>query len=93
MPILRKLPLQSQNRGGTTGPAVLSGGCFWCVQDVIRKPQGNGFNPRRVVTCRMGFRNHGRAEAARIIFDPAPIGGCPVDALRHVNWDQREAPE
>jgi peptide-methionine (S)-S-oxide reductase len=54
--------------------AVLAGGCFWGVQDLIRRQEG-------VLTTRVGYtggtnshatyRNHpGHAEAVEIIFDP-----------------------
>jgi peptide-methionine (S)-S-oxide reductase len=58
----------------STERAVLAGGCFWGVQDLIRKQAG-------VVSTRVGYsggdvanatyRNHGtHAEAVEIIFDP-----------------------
>ena len=57
--------------------AVLAGGCFWGMQDLIRKLPG-------VLMTRVGYtggdvpnatyRNHGsHAEAIEIIFDPAKI--------------------
>ncbi len=57
--------------------AVLAGGCFWGMQDLIRKKPG-------VRTTRVGYtggkvadatyRNHdGHAEAIEIVFDPAVI--------------------
>ncbi len=62
----------------TTERAVLAGGCFWGVQDLIRNYPG-------VLSTRVGYsggntpnatyRNHGaHAEAVEIIFDPAKIG-------------------
>ena len=61
----------------TTERAVLAGGCFWGVQDLIRKYPG-------VISTRVGYsggntpnatyRNHGaHAEAVEVLFDPAKI--------------------
>lgn len=61
-----------------TERAVLAGGCFWGMQDLIRKLPG-------VETTRVGYtggdvknatyRNHGtHAEGIEIVFDPARIG-------------------
>ena len=58
--------------------AVLAGGCFWGMQDLIRRMKG-------VLSTRVGYtggdvanatyRNHGsHAEAIEIIFDPAKLG-------------------
>jgi peptide-methionine (S)-S-oxide reductase len=57
--------------------AVLAGGCFWGMQDLIRRYEG-------VISTRVGYsggdvrnatyRNHGtHAEAIEIIFDPTRI--------------------
>ena len=57
--------------------AILAGGCFWGVQDLLRKYDG-------VISTRVGYsggdvrnatyRNHGtHAEAVEIIFDPDRI--------------------
>ena len=62
---------------GTTERAVLAGGCFWGMQDLIRKMPG-------VISTRVGYsggevdhatyRNHGsHAEAIEIIFDPSVV--------------------
>jgi peptide-methionine (S)-S-oxide reductase len=59
---------------GTTETAILAGGCFWGMQDLIRRRPG-------VVSTRVGYtggevpnatyRNHGNhAEAIEIVFDP-----------------------
>jgi peptide-methionine (S)-S-oxide reductase len=61
-----------------TERAVLAGGCFWGMQDLIRRKPG-------VISTRVGYsggevrnatyRNHGNhAEAIEIIFDPRIIG-------------------
>jgi peptide-methionine (S)-S-oxide reductase len=61
----------------STERAVLAGGCFWGVQDLIRRMPG-------VISTRVGYsggevpnatyRNHGNhAEAVEIIFDPKVI--------------------
>ena len=58
----------------TTETAVLAGGCFWGMQDLIRRRPG-------VISTRVGYtggdvpnatyRNHGtHAEAIEIVFDP-----------------------
>jgi peptide-methionine (S)-S-oxide reductase len=60
-----------------TERAILAGGCFWGMQDLIRRYDG-------VVSTRVGYtggdipnatyRNHGtHAEAIEIIFDPAKL--------------------
>lgn len=61
----------------STEKAILAGGCFWGMQDLIRKMPG-------VVSTRVGYsggdvanatyRNHGtHAEAIEISFDPAVL--------------------
>ncbi len=61
----------------TTETAILAGGCFWGMQDLIRKRDG-------VLSTRVGYsggdvanatyRNHGtHAEAIEIVFDPDTI--------------------
>src|SRR6202167_6276760 len=61
----------------STQRAVLAGGCFWGVQDLVRRYPG-------VISTRVGYsggdvpnatyRNHGNhAEAIEIVFDPAQI--------------------
>jgi peptide-methionine (S)-S-oxide reductase len=61
----------------TTETAILAGGCFWGVQDLIRNRPG-------VISTRVGYsggdvpnatyRNHGsHAEAIEIVFDPQTI--------------------
>ena len=61
----------------TTERAVLAGGCFWGVQDLIRRVDG-------VLSTRAGYtggtgsnatyRNHDtHAEAVEIVFDPARV--------------------
>ncbi|MHA7653328.1 peptide-methionine (S)-S-oxide reductase MsrA [Mycobacterium sp. ML4] len=58
-----------------TQKAILAGGCFWGMQDLIRKQPG-------VISTRVGYsggdvpnatyRNHGtHAEAVEIVFDPS----------------------
>jgi len=60
---------------GTTEKATLAGGCFWGMEELIRKREG-------VLSTRVGYtggdtpnatyRNHGdHAEAIEITFDPA----------------------
>ena len=61
----------------TNERAVLAGGCFWGMQELIRKMDG-------VISTRVGYsggdvanatyRNHGsHAEAIEIVFDPARL--------------------
>ncbi len=61
----------------TTEKAILAGGCFWGVQDLVRKLPG-------VISTRVGYtggdvpnatyrNHHGHAEAIEITFDPGTI--------------------
>ena len=57
--------------------AVLAGGCFWGMQDLIRKKPGVrstrvGYTGGNIANAT--YRNHdGHAEAIEIVFDPAVI--------------------
>jgi methionine-S-sulfoxide reductase len=78
VPILRReSPTEEFNMSTKTERAVLAGGCFWGMQDLIRRYPG-------VISTRVGYtggevpnatyRNHGNhAEAIEIVFDPARI--------------------
>jgi peptide-methionine (S)-S-oxide reductase len=66
-----------QNMSVSTEKAILAGGCFWGMQDLIRRMPG-------VLTTRVGYsggdvpnatyRHHGtHAEAIEIVFDPKVI--------------------
>ncbi len=68
---------REHHRDESTRTAILAGGCFWGVQDLIRKQPG-------VVSTRVGYtggdipnatyRNHGNhAEAIEITFDPEQL--------------------
>ena len=61
----------------TTETAILAGGCFWGMQDLIRKMPG-------ILSTRVGYsggdvrnatyRNHGtHAEAIELVFDPTKL--------------------
>ena len=61
----------------TTETAILAGGCFWGMQDLIRRKPG-------VLSTRVGYtggdvpnatyRNHGtHAEAIEVVFDPSQL--------------------
>jgi peptide-methionine (S)-S-oxide reductase len=53
--------------------AVLAGGCFWGMQDLIRRYDGV-ISTRRGDVPNATYRNHGtHAEAIEIIFDPTKI--------------------
>ena len=69
--------MTQNNTDSTTEIAILAGGCFWGMQDLIRKMPG-------VVATRVGYsggdvdhatyRNHGtHAEAIEIVFEPSTI--------------------
>ncbi len=67
----------------TTETAILAGGCFWGMQDLIRKLLG-------VISTRVGYsggdvpnatyRNHGtHAEAIEVVFDPERMRFAELD--------------
>jgi peptide-methionine (S)-S-oxide reductase len=69
--------LRSYDMSSATETAILAGGCFWGVQELLRAEPG-------VISTRVGYtggdvanatyRNHGtHAEAVEIVFDPAKI--------------------
>jgi methionine-S-sulfoxide reductase len=69
-----RLKKRRNNMSTSTERAILAGGCFWGVQDLLRRYPG-------VISTRVGYsggdvpnatyRNHGtHAEAIEIIFDP-----------------------
>src|SRR5260370_27673480 len=69
----------------TTERAILAGGCFWGMQDLLRRHDG-------VISTRVGYsggdvpnatyRNHGtHAEAIEIVFGPHKISYRPLLAL------------
>jgi peptide-methionine (S)-S-oxide reductase len=70
-------PRSQQEKTMTEERAVLAGGCFWGMQDLIRKKPGVrstrvGYTGGSVVNAT--YRNHdGHAEAIEILFDPAVI--------------------
>jgi peptide-methionine (S)-S-oxide reductase len=68
---------ERKSMNASTERAVLAGGCFWGMQDLIRRKPG-------VISTRVGYtggdvanatyRNHGtHAEGIEIVFDPAKI--------------------
>jgi peptide-methionine (S)-S-oxide reductase len=67
-----------------TETAILAGGCFWGVQELLRQREG-------VISTRVGYtggrndnptyRNHpGHAEAVEIVFDPERISYRDIEA-------------
>lgn len=69
--------MTQNNTDSNTETAILAGGCFWGMQDLIRKMPG-------VVSTRVGYsggdvdnatyRNHGtHAEAIEIVFEPSTL--------------------
>jgi peptide-methionine (S)-S-oxide reductase len=69
--------IRSNNVSTSTERAILAGGCFWGIQDLLRNYPG-------VISTRVGYsggdvsnatyRNHGtHAEAVEIIFDPEKL--------------------
>ncbi len=74
----------------TTERAILAGGCFWGMQDLLRRYPG-------VISTRVGYsggdvpnatyRHHGtHAEAIEIIFDPQKItsANCSSSSFRSI---------
>src|SRR6185437_6677435 len=72
---LRPLPRPGGGRAMSSERAILAGGCFWGMQELIRRQPG-------VLSTRVGYaggdvpnatyRHHGtHAEAVEIVFDPA----------------------
>jgi peptide-methionine (S)-S-oxide reductase len=70
-------PRRQQETTMTEERAVLAGGCFWGMQDLIRKKPGVkstrvGYTGGHVANAT--YRNHdGHAEAIEIVFDPSII--------------------
>ena len=75
--------------------AVLAGGCFWGMQDLIRRYDG-------VISTRVGYtggevpnatyRNHGtHAEAIEIVFDPSRISYLQLLELFSRSMTQRRS--
>src|SRR5688500_19286183 len=71
----RKTPRKGGDMTEATETAVLAGGCFWGVQELVRKQPG-------VISTRVGYtggdvpnatyRNHGsHAETIELVFDPS----------------------
>jgi peptide-methionine (S)-S-oxide reductase len=74
-PLCFLIALKGNDMATSTERAILAGGCFWGMQDLIRKMPG-------IISTRVGYsggdvpnatyRNHGtHAEAIEIVFDPA----------------------
>jgi len=54
----------------TTERAILAGGCFWGMQQLVRRLPGVGYSGGDVKNAT--YRNHGtHAEAIEIMFDPS----------------------
>lgn len=75
--LIKSINTEEQAMTTHTETAILAGGCFWGMQDLIRKQKG-------VLSTRVGYsggdvpnatyRNHGtHAEAIEIVFDPSII--------------------
>src|SRR6185312_13749570 len=69
--------LEQEANTMTTQRAILAGGCFWGMQDLLRKQPGvastrGGYSGGDVPNAT--YRNHGtHAESIEITFDPARI--------------------
>src|ERR687895_1091476 len=72
-----RLRRRTKDMIASTERAILAGGCFWGIQDLLRKRPG-------VISTRVGYtggdvpnatyRHHGtHAEAIEIVFDPSQI--------------------
>jgi len=70
-------PLKSKSALGNQESAIIAGGCFWGMEDILRKIEG-------VIDTEVGYcggenanatyKNHpGHAEAIRVVYDPAKI--------------------
>src|SRR6266568_3401150 len=88
----------------STETAILAGGCFWGVQDLVRRQPG-------VISTRVGYtggdvpnatyrNHHGHAEAIEIIFDPTTknrqgndIGTSYRSAIFYLNDEQKKVAE
>ncbi|WP_342352108.1 peptide-methionine (S)-S-oxide reductase MsrA [Enterobacter kobei] len=65
------------NRAAATERAILAGGCFWGMEDLLRRARG-------VISTRVGYtggempdptyaRHYGHAEAVEVTFDPSVL--------------------
>jgi len=70
-------PSATESEAPATERAILAGGCFWGMEDMLRRARG-------VVATRVGYiggempgltyaRHHGHAEAVEVTFDPSVL--------------------